>query len=32
MDNYVETLNSAGESIVSWADPDTKFTGFTDVS
>jgi hypothetical protein len=32
MDNYVDTLNSVGESIVAWADPDTQFTGFTNVS
>ena len=30
MDGLTETLDSYGESILSWADPDTKFRGFTD--
>jgi len=29
---YVSALNSIGESIVSWADPDGAFGGYTEVS
>jgi hypothetical protein len=32
MDSYIKTLNKVGESIIAWADPETKFTGHTDVS
>ena len=31
MDDYVATLNNAGESILQWADPENKFRGFTEV-
>mmetsp|Transcript_4318 Transcript_4318/g.6209 ORF Transcript_4318/g.6209 Transcript_4318/m.6209 type:complete len:278 (+) Transcript_4318:79-912(+) len=30
LDNYVETLNNVGDKILAWADPDTKFSGFTE--
>lgn len=32
MDTYIATLNRVGDSIVAWADPDNKYTGYTDVS
>jgi hypothetical protein len=32
MDSYVETLNNVGESIIAWADPESKYRGHTDVS
>jgi hypothetical protein len=28
---YIETLDSIGESILTWADPDAAFRGFTEV-
>lgn len=31
MDDYVETLNSWGETILVWADPENKFRGYTEV-
>jgi hypothetical protein len=31
MDTYVSTMDAVGESILSWADPDSKFRGYTDV-
>lgn len=31
MDTYISTLNSVGDSILEWADPDTKFRGYTEV-
>jgi hypothetical protein len=31
MDNYLETLDSVGESILVWADPENKFRGHTEV-
>uniref|UniRef100_A0A7S2UR25 Elongation of fatty acids protein n=1 Tax=Attheya septentrionalis TaxID=420275 RepID=A0A7S2UR25_9STRA len=30
MDTYVSTMDAVGESILSWADPDSKFRGYTD--
>jgi hypothetical protein len=31
MDNYLATLDSIGESILVWADPENKFRGYTEV-
>lgn len=31
MDDYVDTLNSWGETILVWADPENKFRGYTEV-
>ena len=31
-ETYMETLDSVGESILSWADPEDKFVGYTQVS
>mmetsp|Transcript_49546 Transcript_49546/g.73824 ORF Transcript_49546/g.73824 Transcript_49546/m.73824 type:complete len:277 (-) Transcript_49546:281-1111(-) len=30
MDNYVSTLNNVGESILTWADPENKYRGYTE--
>lgn len=32
MDTYYSTLDSIGDSIVEWTDPESKFRGYTDVS
>ena len=32
MDTYFSTLDSIGESIVAWTDPENQFRGHTDVS
>ena len=31
MDNYIETLNSIGDSLIKWADPEEIVTGYTKV-
>jgi hypothetical protein len=31
MDQYTDTLNSVGESILTWADPENQFRGHTNV-
>eukprot|EP00538_Stauroneis_constricta_P010781 CAMPEP_0119556112 /NCGR_PEP_ID=MMETSP1352-20130426/8157_1 /TAXON_ID=265584 /ORGANISM="Stauroneis constricta, Strain CCMP1120" /LENGTH=52 /DNA_ID=CAMNT_0007603013 /DNA_START=55 /DNA_END=210 /DNA_ORIENTATION=- len=30
MDEYNDTLNKIGDAILAWADPDTRFSGYTD--
>jgi len=30
-DKYAETLESVGESILDWADPEKQFRGYTEV-
>ena len=30
-DEYIESLDSIGESILIWADPDKQFRGYTEV-
>ena len=30
-DEYMKVLDSAGESILSWADPERNFRGYTEV-
>lgn len=32
MDTYIATLDSVGESILKWSDPEEQFRGFTNVS
>ena len=32
MDAYTEKLNSIGDSLIKWADPEGQFTGYTEVS
>ena len=32
MDKYVETLDKVGEAILTWADPENKYRGHTEVS
>lgn len=31
-EQYTKVLDSVGESILAWADPENKFRGFTEVS
>ena len=31
MDEYKATLESVGDAIIQWADPESQFTGFTKV-
>ena len=32
MDKYTETLDKVGEAILTWADPENKYRGHTEVS
>jgi hypothetical protein len=32
MDSYMETLNSIGDALLQWADPEGQFGGYTKVS